>query len=88
MMGAAELWIETLAMLAAVLLIPIYMGFIHLSPLHMLAYAGLGGLAMAIGEDLQFRAGPWDLQLWDILPWAVAIAVAGGAAYVLALIFI
>jgi hypothetical protein len=80
-------WIETGAAVTAVLLIPAYMGFIHVAPAGAIAYAGLGSVAMAVGEELQFSPHP-SLSLWDIGLWAAAIAGAGGTAYVLALLFI
>ena len=88
MMSPRQFWIETGALVAAVFLIPVYMGFIHVAPAGALAYAGVGGVAMAAGEELQFRANLRDVTLWDILLWTAAIAGAGGLGYWLALIFI
>ena len=87
-MSVLEVWIETAACVTAVLLIPIYMGFIHAAPTAAVAYAGAGGFAMAVGEELQFRFDLRRLTLADVLLWAAAIAGSGGIAYILALILI
>lgn len=86
-MSIAEFWIETAALFAAVLFIPLYMGLIHVAPMGAVAYAGVGGVLMAAGEDLQFG---WklDVTLDDVLLWAASIAGLGGIAYALALILI
>ena len=83
-----QFWIETGAALAAVLAIPFYMGFIHVSALGAAAYAGVGGVAMAVGEDLQFGIQRPALTFWDVGLWIAAIAGTGGVAYVVALIFV
>ncbi|HET9429156.1 MAG TPA: hypothetical protein VFO69_12430 [Allosphingosinicella sp.] len=81
-------WIETGALLAALVLIPFYMGLIHVDPLGAMAYALVGGLLMAVGEELQFRFTLHGITLADIVLWAASIAGVGGVIYVLALIFI
>jgi hypothetical protein len=88
MSGPNAFWVETGALVAAVLLIPIYMGFIHVAPAGAIAYAGVGGVAMAAGEELQFRPSVRDLTFSDVALWTAAIAGAGGLGYVLALLFI
>ena len=88
MLNRFETGLEAGATLAAVLLIPIYMGFIHVAPVAALAYAGVGGVAMAAGEELQFEAGLGEVTAWDVVLWTLAIATVGGVAYLLALIFI
>jgi hypothetical protein len=88
MLSKFESCLELVATIAAVLLIPVYMGFIHVAPVGALAYAGVGGAAMAAGEELQFREGLGAVTLWDIVLWALAISGVGGLAYLLALIAI
>ena len=88
MLSNFEAKLELGATLAAVLLIPIYMGFIHVAPAGAVAYAGVGGTAMAVGEHIQFDHGLDQLSLWDVLLWTVAISGTGGLAYVLALLLI
>ena len=84
----AQIWFEITATATVVLFIPAYMGFIHVAPLGAAAYALVGGFAMAVGEQLQFRLKALDLTPIDVLLWSAAIAGTGGVAYVLALIFI
>lgn len=88
MLSEFEFWIEAGATATVMLLIPVYMGFIHVSPIGAAAYAAVGGFAMAVGEELQFRVSAWQITAWDIMLWCAAIAGAGGLAYLLALIFI
>ena len=88
MPSLSHFWIETSAIGTALLLIPLYMGFIHVSPPGAAAYAAVGGLAMAVGEELQFGSRGMRVTLWDVLLWGAAIAGAGGVAYVLALVYI
>ena len=78
-------WIETGALLAAIVLIPLYMGLIHVAPLGAAAYALVGGFAMAIGEELQFRFDLNQIRLGDVALWAASIAGVGGIIYALAL---
>lgn len=91
MISETEFWIETGALMAALLVIPFYLGFIHVSPGGAIAYAVLGGVAMAIGEQLQFP-GPALPSLrefiTDILLWSAAISGVGGLIYVLALVLV
>ena len=88
MLNKFEVGFEAGATLTAVLLIPIYMGFIHVAPAGALAYAGVGGVAMAAGEELQFDSSLEHVTMWDIVLWTMAIAGAGGVAYLLALLLI
>ncbi len=81
-------WIESGALLGALVLIPFYMGLIHVAPLGAAAYALVGGLFMAIGEELQFRFDLQRIRLADIILWAASIAGIGGIIYVLALLLI
>lgn len=86
-LNGGELWIEAAAFLAAVLLIPLYMGLVHVPPSGLALYVAVGGVAMAIGEELQFGAA-WDVTIHDVLLWAAAIAGGGGLAYLLALLLV
>jgi hypothetical protein len=88
MLNRFETGFEAGATLAAVLLIPIYMGFIHVAPAGALAYAGVGGVAMAAGEELQFDSSLDQVTLWDVVLWTMSIASIGGVGYFLALLFI
>jgi hypothetical protein len=83
-----DIWLEVAATAAAVLLIPIYMGFIHVAPVGAAAYAGVGGGAMAVGEEVQFGARPTQVTFSDVVLWAMAICGVGGVGYFLALAFI
>lgn len=87
MIGIAQTWIEAAAIAAAVLLIPIYLGFIHASAAAGLAYVFVGGTAMAVGEQLQFRFDV-ELDLGDLALWFAIIGGVGGIAYLLALLLI
>ena len=82
-----QFWIESAAIAAAVLLIPTYLGFVHASVSAILAYVGVGSVAMATGEQLQFGQ-PVDLEVSDIALWCGVIAGLGGSAYLLALLLI
>ena len=88
MLSDFETRLELGATVTAVLLIPIYMGFIHVAPTGAVAYAGVGGTAMAVGEHIQFDHRLNQLSLWDVFLWTAAICGAGGLAYVLALLLI
>jgi hypothetical protein len=88
MPSLTQFWIETGATLVAVLLIPFYMGFIHVGAFGAAAYAAVGGLAMAIGEQLQFEPRRPNIEASDVLLWSAAIGGSGGLAYVVALIFL
>ena len=84
-MDGKGFWVETSALIAAVLVIPAYMGFLEVAPTGAVAYAGVGGVAMAAGEELQFAWAMPKLTAWDIALWTGAIAGVGGFAYLLAL---
>lgn len=88
MLTDVEFWLETGATATVLLLIPIYMGFIHVGAFGAGAYAVVGGAAMAVGEQMQFRRSPRGVSLSDILLWAAAICGVGGIGYWLALIYI
>ena len=76
-------WVEAGAFLAAIVLIPFYMGLIHVAPLDAAAYALVGGLGLAIGEELQFRFDLVQIRIADIILWAASIAGIGGIIYFL-----
>ena len=88
MLSTSELWVEIAAVLAVLLLIPAYMGFIHVSVVGAAAYATVAGIAMTLGEELHFPRGQRQLSLWDIGLRIAAIAGVGGIAYGLALLLI
>ena len=83
-----QIWIEFGAAAIVLLLIPAYMGYIHVAPLAAAGYALFAGTAMAIGEQLQFEFGRFEIAPSDIVLWTLSIAGVGGVCYVLALIFI
>jgi hypothetical protein len=85
MLSTTEFWVETSATATVLLLIPLYMGLIHVSPVGAAAYAGVGGVAMAFGEELQFGLEPIRVTAVDVLLWVGAIAGSGGTLYLLAL---
>lgn len=90
MVSEAEFWIEATAIATVAALIPIYMGFIHVEPLTVALYAAVGGIAMAIGEALQFEGKlvePREIAI-DSATWSTGIAAVGGVAYGLALVLI
>ena len=87
-MSTIEFWIEVGATATVVLLIPFYMGFIHVTPAGAAAYAGVSSVAMAIGEDLQFGIHTLQVTFWDIALWGAAIAGSGGVIYLLALLLV
>lgn len=81
---------ELLTAIAAAILIPFYMGFIHLGVPQLLLYSGGAGAAMAAGEWIESpaetRAG-MKAFLYECLVWAVVVGVIGTAVYLFALIF-
>jgi hypothetical protein len=82
-----QFWIETVAIVAAVLFIPTYLGFVHASAAAILAYVGVGSVAMATGEQLQFGS-PVRLGISDLAIWCGVMTGLGGSAYLLALLLI
>jgi hypothetical protein len=83
----AQFWIETGAMIAVLVAIPAYLGIVHADLIVACAYASVGGLAMAVGEALQF-GGVLRFTVGDVVLWSTAIAGTGGVAYALALILV
>lgn len=88
MPNVIQFWIEAAATAAAIIVIPLYMGFIHVSVSAAVAYAGVGGLAMALGEGLQFGRGFLAVAIVDVILWSGVILCAGGLIYGLALLLI
>ena len=90
MLSELEVWIELAAIAAVMVMIPLYLGFVHVGPAGALAYAAAGGVAVATGEHLQFRLPPsrLDHAAIDALLWVAAISGVGGIVYLFALIFL
>ena len=92
-----EFWIEFIAVVIAVLLLPFYIGYIHIGLPGALLYTAAAGAGLALGEELQFSSYRLS-QLPDlpdlpdlageIAPWSVSVAVVGGIIYLLALILV
>lgn len=75
---------------AAAIAIPFYLGFIHLTAGQLLVYSGVAGTAMATGDYVETpRSGRGGVRLFfaDAMVWFTVIALIGGLAYLLALIF-
>ena len=79
---------EAGATATVLVLIPVYMGFIHVGAFGAAAYFVVAGLAMAVGEQLQFRVSPLRINLADVMLWAAATCGMGGVGYLLAWLFI
>lgn len=81
---------ELLTAIAAAVVIPFYMGFIHLGVPQLLLYSGGAGAAMAAGEWIEtpaeIRSG-LTAFLYECLVWAVVVGFIGGLVYLFALIF-
>ena len=103
MLSEFEIWIELTAIAAVTVMIPLYLGFIHVGPAGALAYAAAGGVALATGEHLQLRLPhretlhrppPRPGRVWlkhaaiDAGLWVAAISGVGGLVYLLALILL
>lgn len=90
MLSDFEFWVQTGATTAVVVLIPLYLGLVHVGPAGAAAYAAAGGVAMTVGEHLQYRLRAIDLNdvLLDAALWGAAIAGVGGLVYLLALLLI
>ena len=90
MLSEVEIWIELTAIAAVMVMIPLYLGFVHVGPAGALAYAAAGGVALAAGEHLQFRLPPGRLThaAIDAGLWVAAVCGVGGIVYWLALIFL
>lgn len=89
-----EFWIESIAVVIAVLLLPFYIGYIHIGLPGALLYTAAAGAGLALGEELQFSS--YHLSQLPDLPdlageialWSVSVAVVGGIIYLLALILV
>ncbi len=81
---------ETVTVFAAALVIPFYLGIIHMPVPQLLLYSGAASAAMTTGEFAETpsrRAGGTRVFVMDMLIWFGLIAAAGGVAYGIALIF-
>ena len=81
---------ELLTAIAATLAIPFYLGFVHTPAPQLMLYGGVASAAMATGEFVEHRElaqGGWKVFLADSAIWFAVIALLGGIAYLLALIF-
>lgn len=75
---------------AAVLVMPFYLGIVHWSAPRFAAYAVMAAFAMATGEYLEAHAhkrGGVGLFLHETTLWFLAVAGAGGSAYLVAWLF-
>lgn len=90
MLSDFEFWVQASATAAVVVLIPLYLGFVHVGLAGAAAYAAAGGVALTAGEHLQYRLRGIVLGdvLLDAALWGAAIAGVGGLVYLLALLFI
>jgi hypothetical protein len=73
-----------------VLVLPFYLGLVHWSFRRFLAYAVIAAIAMVTGEYLESPAGKRGsapLFLHETMLWFLAVAGAGGAAYLIAWLF-
>jgi hypothetical protein len=81
---------ELLTAIAAAILIPFYLGFVHLGVPQLLLYFGGAGTAMAAGEWIEtpaeMRAG-MTAFLYECLVWTTVVLIIGGMVYLFALIF-
>lgn len=81
---------EAVAVFAAALAIPFYLGIIHLPVSQLLLYSGAASAAMTTGEFIEAperRKGGARIFILDSALWFAMIASIGGAAYLIALIF-
>lgn len=81
---------SALVAFAAVLVVPFYLGLVHWSLGRFLTYAAIAAVAMATGEYLESpvgKRGSAGLFLHEIMLWFLAVAGAGGAAYLFAWLF-
>lgn len=85
-----EIWLELGGILAVVLLLPFYMGFLHVELMWAASYAVAGGFGMAAGERVHSDKLAWQPRhlLPDVLLWSGAICGVGGIAYACAWLFI
>ena len=86
-----DLLAEGAGMLVAAVLLPFYIGVMHMSLLELFAYAGVAGAGLTAGDHLQFPRvrdfAPADLMM-DFALWAQAVLGLGLVAYLLALLLV
>jgi hypothetical protein len=81
---------ELVTAIAATLGIPFYLGVIHLPAPQLVLYGGVASAAMATGEFAEYShlaRGGLPVFLMDASIWFGVIALFGGIAYLLALVF-
>jgi hypothetical protein len=88
MFSPAQLWLEIGAVATVILLIPIYMGIIHIGIAGVFVYAVVGGCAISMADALHFGLRDWHPDAWDFGLPAAAILGVGGIGYVLAVLLI
>jgi hypothetical protein len=81
---------ELLTAIAAAIVIPFYLGFVHFGVPHLLLYFGGAGTAMAAGEWIESpaeaRAGITAFA-YECLVWTTVVLIIGSLVYLFALIF-
>jgi hypothetical protein len=86
-----DLWSETIGLLVAILLLPFYIGYLHLTLAQLLAYIVVAGAVLTAADHLRFASakpvGAADLAM-DFTLWAQAVLGLGLAAYLLALVLV
>ena len=81
---------ELVTAIAATMAIPFYLGFVHTPVPQLALYGGVASAAMATGEFVECKdlaQGGWRAFIADSAIWFGVIALLGGAAYLIALIF-
>lgn len=81
---------ELVTAIAAMVAIPFYLGVIHAGAPQFAVYSGVAGTAMATGEFAEHSSlQTWGFRLFlmDVALWCSGVALLGGAAYLIALIF-
>jgi len=81
---------ELITATAAAIAFPFYLGFVHAPVPQLMIYSGVAGAAMASGEFAEqenLKRGGFRLFMADAAVWAAVIALLGGLAYLLALLF-
>ena len=88
---ALDLWSEAVGLLVVILLLPFYIGVLHLTLVELLAYIVVAGVALTAADHLQFAPsrplGAAELVM-DFTLWAQAVLGLGLVAYLLALILV
>ena len=91
MLSDFELWSETAGALTVAILIPFYMGVIHLTVLQLLFYGGVAGSFLAGGEHLRYSGfvTPRMKEFFgDLFLWAQMVLGIGTVSYLIAVIAI